>query len=153
MEPCLKSFLPAAFAAAILAGTAGHALAQSANTTAPAASSQSASGTAQVDPQAASGVLAAIDKDEAPVPQLNLMVDQVEEMDVVGPNGEAVGEVDDVLGDANANAQAITVEVGGFLGIGEKRVILMLDDVSLDMGRIQTKLTKEQIEKLPSFGG
>ncbi|WP_407936918.1 PRC-barrel domain-containing protein [Jiella pelagia] len=74
-------------------------------------------------------------------------------MDVVGPNGEPVGEVDDVLGDANGNATAITVEVGGFLGIGEKTVILMLDEVSLDMGRIKTALTKEQIEELPSFGG
>ncbi|NDW05803.1 PRC-barrel domain-containing protein [Jiella pacifica] len=149
----LESLLSAALATALLAGTAGHAFAQDANTAAPAASGQSANGTAQVDAQAASGVLAVIDRDEVPVPQLNLMVDQVDDMDVVGPNGEAVGEVDDVLGDANGNAKAISVEVGGFLGIGEKTIILMLDDVSLDMGRIKTALTKEQIEKLPSFGG
>ena len=152
MEPFLKPFLPVTLAA-LLFGTAGSALAQDANTTAPATSGQSDSGMAQVSPQAARGVLAAIDRDEAPVAQLNLMVDQVEEMDVVGPNGEPVGEVDDVLGDANGNATAITVEVGGFLGIGEKTVILMLDEVSLDMGRIKTALTKEQIEELPSFGG
>ncbi len=151
MEPFLKPFLPAIFAV-LLFGTAQGALAQDAGTAAPA-SGQSDAGPGQVSPQAASGVLAAIDRDEAPVPQLNLMVDQVEDMDVVGPNGEEVGEVDDVLGDANGNAKAITVEVGGFLGIGEKRVILMLDDVSLDMGRIKTALTKEQIEKLPAFGG
>lgn len=148
----MKPFLPVTLAA-LLFGTAGSALAQDANTTAPATSGQSDAGMAQVSPQAARGVLAAIDRDEAPVAQLNLMVDQVEEMDVVGPNGEPVGEVDDVLGDANGNATAITVEVGGFLGIGEKTVILMLDEVSLDMGRIKTALTKEQIEELPSFGG
>ncbi|MCE7027470.1 PRC-barrel domain-containing protein [Jiella avicenniae] len=149
----MKSFLPTALAAAILALTAGQALAQDANTANSGPSGQAAAGTAEVSPQAASGVLAAIEKDEAPVAQLNLMVDQVEEMDVVGPNGETVGEVDDVLGDANGNAKAITVEVGGFLGIGEKTVILMLDDVSLDMGRVKTALTKEQIEELPAFGG
>ncbi|MBP0614383.1 PRC-barrel domain-containing protein [Jiella sp. KSK16Y-1] len=108
---------------------------------------------AAVSPADASGVLAPISKEDAPVPQLNLMVGQVDEMKLIGADGQEVGEVDSVLGDANGNAMAITVEVGGFLGIGEKTVVLMLSDVSLDMGRIQTKLTKEQIEKLPAFGG
>ena len=35
----------------------------------------------------------------------------------------------------------------------EKNVILMLNDVSLDMGKLRTQLTKEQIETLPEYGG
>ncbi|MAU98922.1 MAG: hypothetical protein CMP81_24080 [Fulvimarina sp.] len=144
MEPLLKSFLPAVLTACLFAGAA---VAQQSQTTSPDTSGQ------QAAPAATAGVLAVIDRDEVPVPQLNLMVDQVDDMDVVGPNDERVGEVEDVLGDAQGNAKAITVEVGGFLGIGEKQVILMLSEVSLDMGRIKTQLTKDQIEKLPAFGG
>ncbi|MBO0902822.1 PRC-barrel domain-containing protein [Jiella sonneratiae] len=152
----MKPFLSAGLAALLLAGAAGQALAQDGGTTQPddaAKAGQAAPAGNQIPSDAAAGVLAALGEDEAPVPQLNLMVGQVEEMDVVGPNGETVGEVDDVLGDANGNAKAITVEVGGFLGIGQKTVILMLSDVSLDMGRVKTPLTKDQIEKLPAFGG
>ena len=98
-------------------------------------------------------VLVPIEKDDVPVNALNLMVDQVEDLDVIGADGNAIGEVEDVLGDQNGQPQAIVVEVGGFLGVGEKNVILMLNDVSLDMGKLRTKLTKEQIETLPEYGG
>jgi hypothetical protein len=96
-------------------------------------------------------ILAAIDNDDVPVPALNLMVDQVEDMDVIGSDGGEIGEVEDVLGDANGQPKAISVEVGGFLGMGEKKVILMLDDVKLDLGKLRTALTKQQIQELPDF--
>ncbi|WP_245515024.1 PRC-barrel domain-containing protein [Jiella endophytica] len=147
----------AAVASLFLAGMAGQSLAQDAGTApdasadAPADTSAATGGAATSG--AAAGVLAPIEDDNAPVPQLNLMVGQVEDMDLVGPNDEEVGEIDGILGDANGSAKAITVDVGGFLGIGEKTIILMLSDLSLDMGRIKTKLTKDEIEKLPAFGG
>ncbi|MBO0661764.1 PRC-barrel domain-containing protein [Jiella sp. MQZ9-1] len=142
MEIALKPIVSAALAFTLIAAVAGSAVAQDAQSKGQAVDQSAA---------AASGVLAPISKDDAPVPQLNLMVEQVDDMTIVGPNGEKVGEVEHVLGDANGNAKAITVEVGGFLGIGEKTVILMLSDVALDMGRVKTALTKDEIEKLPAF--
>ena len=102
---------------------------------------------------AASDVLVPVDNDHAPVPQLNLMAGQVQDMDVIGADNAKVGEVKNVLGGANGNVTAISVDVGGFLGIGSKSVILMLSDVKLDMGRLRTNLTKQQIEHLPGSGG
>ncbi|MDY8108355.1 PRC-barrel domain-containing protein [Fulvimarina sp. 2208YS6-2-32] len=98
-------------------------------------------------------VLVPIDRDDAPVPPLNLMVDQVEELTVIGADDEVIGEVDDVLGDQNGQPQAIVVEAGGFLGLGEKRIILMLNQLSLDMGRLRTALTKNEISSLPEYPG
>ncbi|MCB8838640.1 PRC-barrel domain-containing protein [Aurantimonas sp. VKM B-3413] len=118
------------------------------STTAPAkdpASADTATG--------ASSILVPIGKDDAPVPSLNLMVDQVEELDVVGADGSDLGEVSNVLGDQTGQPKAVTVEVGGFLGVGQKTVILMLQDVTLDLGKLRTTLTKEQIEKMPDFNG
>ena len=116
-----------------------------------AAAQAQTSGTATSSTSAT--VLVPIEKDDVPVNALNLMVNQVEDLDVIGADGNAIGEGEDVRGDQNGQPQAIVVEVGGFLGVGEKNVILMLNDVSLDMGKLRTKLTKEQIETLPEYGG
>ena len=117
---------------------------------APSAASPAAT---SASPAAAAVVLVPIDKTEAPVPQLNLMVGQVDEMDVIGADGNEIGGVGAVLGDQAGNAKALSVDVGGFLGIGEKTVILNLSDVTLDTGRLRTTLTKQQIETLPDFSG
>nr|WP_246367818.1 PRC-barrel domain-containing protein [Aurantimonas endophytica] len=81
------------------------------------------------------------------------MSGQVEELQVIGADDEEIGQVAAVLGDQNGQPQAVSVEIGGFLGIGSKTVILMLTDVRLDLGRLRTVLTKDEIENLPDFGG
>nr|WP_246233229.1 PRC-barrel domain-containing protein [Aurantimonas aggregata] len=81
------------------------------------------------------------------------MSGQVKELQVIGADDEEIGEVNAVLGDQNGQPQAVSVEIGGFLGIGAKTVILMLTDVRLDLGKLRTVLTKNEIENLPDFGG
>ena len=44
--------------------------------------------------------------------------------DVIGPNNEKIGDVDDMLFDKNGKVLAFIVGVGGFLGIGQKDVAL-----------------------------
>ena len=44
--------------------------------------------------------------------------------DVLGPNNEHIGDVDDLLFDKDGKIVAFIVGVGGFLGIGEKNVAL-----------------------------
>ncbi|RFC62678.1 hypothetical protein DYI37_15755 [Fulvimarina endophytica] len=111
----------------------------------------------QAAPAAPSGqaeaVLVPIEDDNAPVPSLNLMADQVEDMTVIGADGGEIGEVESVLGDQNGNARAITVEIGGFLGIGEKTVIFQLDQLSLDMGHLRTQMTREELQNMPEYQG
>jgi hypothetical protein len=91
-------------------------------------------------------------KDEKLVVQpFNLTVDQLDDMDVYGAGGEKIGEVDEVLLNAAGQPAAITVEVGGFLGIGAREAILTLDQVRLEGKRLVTSLTKAQIEALPKW--
>lgn len=47
--------------------------------------------------------------------------------DVLGPNNEHIGDVEDLLFDKDAKVLAFIVGVGGFLGIGEKNVALAPD--------------------------
>ena len=48
------------------------------------------------------------------VQSLNVTIDQLEDMEIYGPNGEEIGDVDDVLVDASAKPVAISADVGGF---------------------------------------
>jgi PRC-barrel domain protein len=68
-------------------------------------------------------------RDERLVVQpFNLTVDQIDDMDVHGPGGEKIGEVDEVLMDSTGRpVAAVSVEVGGFLGIGGREVIVGFD--------------------------
>jgi hypothetical protein len=58
--------------------------------------------------------------------------------DVLGPNNEHIGDVDDLVFDKSGKIVAFVVGVGGFLGIGEKNVALAPDAfqvVSADAAR------------------
>ena len=72
-------------------------------------------------------------------------------MEIYGPNGEEVGEVESVLVDASARPVAIAAEVGGFLGMGEKDVVIGLDDLTQDGDHLKVGMTKDQIGALPDF--
>ena len=65
-------------------------------------------------------------------------------------DGEEVGEVSEVgvsPGDTRTHA---LVDVGGFLGIGERTVALPLDTLGVDSeGNVQTRMTREELENLP----
>ena len=85
--------------------------------------------------------------------------------DVIGPNNEAVGDVNDVLFDRNGNIAALIVGVGGFLGIGEKNVALEMSAFQVvpasgntaatadDPNNVKLKvsLTKDQLKQAPQF--
>lgn len=73
------------------------------------------------------------------------------DMNVVTPNGDKIGEVEEVLMDASGKVVAVAVEVGGFLGIGDDDVIIPLDQLRLENEQLVTTLTKEQIEALPKW--
>ncbi|MBM1170055.1 PRC-barrel domain-containing protein [Microvirga arabica] len=51
---------------------------------------------------------------------------------IYNPNGEDVGEVEDVLINRNGRIEALVIEVGGFLGIGERRIAVSPRAVRLD---------------------
>lgn len=90
--------------------------------------------------------------DDRMIDAWNLKVEDVEDMDVDGPDGKELGEVEKVLEDANGDIRAVVVEYGGFLGFGAKQVIVELDQLQPGKGRrFTTTLTEEQLSELPAW--
>ena len=54
-------------------------------------------------------------------------------VDIYGPNNEKVGDVTEVLVDKSGKITAVTVGVGGFLGIGAKDVAVKFEEVTWSM--------------------
>lgn len=67
--------------------------------------------------------------------------------DVVNQQNDKIGEIDSVSG------KQVIVSVGGFLGMGDRKVALDWEQLSLtgtgEDTKIQTSMTKEQLEQLP----
>ncbi|PYE84524.1 PRC-barrel domain protein [Pseudoroseicyclus aestuarii] len=74
--------------------------------------------------------------------------------DGVGADWNQIGEIEDVVLDQSGSLQGVVVEVGGFLDIGDKHVLLNLTDVDLtpsdDGYALITRYNEEQLEELPS---
>jgi hypothetical protein len=70
---------------------------------------------------------------------------------VVDKDGNSVGSVHDVKTNPDGTAQAIRVDVGGFLGVGSKLVELSPARLKYERDRnvLITNLTKDEIKALP----
>jgi hypothetical protein len=91
-------------------------------------------------------------EDEAmTVPPFNRLVDRLENMNLAATGGDEIGELDEVLVDSTGQPVAVAAEVGGFLGIGDKTVVIGLDQLRLENDRLVTGMSKEQIEGLPAW--
>jgi len=74
-------------------------------------------------------------------------------MAIYGADGKKIGDVDRVLGDSSNQPKAVAVDAGGFLGMGTHEVIFPLDRLTKgkEANRLQTSMTKEQVEKLDKW--
>ncbi|NSY38034.1 PRC-barrel domain-containing protein [Leisingera sp. ANG59] len=68
---------------------------------------------------------------------------------------EHIGELSQVVVNTNGGVEAVIIDVGGFLGIGEKPVELTMGDIEIVQAandvRVITHLTREQLEALPDY--
>jgi sporulation protein YlmC with PRC-barrel domain len=76
--------------------------------------------------------------------------------DVSNPQGESIGEVNEVILDDGGQAEGLLIDVGGFLGVGERRVLVAWSDVTIhreDNGSltVATALDKARLETLPEY--
>jgi len=89
-------------------------------------------------------------------------VDQIKAEDFVGTtvygaNDERIGEIGDVvLAPQDQKIDAVLIDVGGFLGIGEKQVALGMDNLQFMTDEdgdlyLYTSLSKEQLESQPAY--
>jgi sporulation protein YlmC with PRC-barrel domain len=120
-----------------------------------AQASPGAAATAQVEPRAP--VVAAPPATTGAVPGSSatsnvrqLSVTQLEDMNVYNAQGNQLGEVDDVLIGPN-NAVHLVVGYGGFLGLGERKVLLPLDRFQMQNDRLVVQgMSEDQLRALPA---
>lgn len=76
---------------------------------------------------------------------------RLEDMKVVMPGGERVGEVESVLIDDSGRVAAVVVEVERSLGIGSEDVVMALDTARYVNGALVTSLSRDQFSALPRW--
>lgn len=75
---------------------------------------------------------------------------------VYGAQEENVGEIGDVVMTQDGKIDAVIIDVGGFLGVGEKEVAVGMDNLAFmtdDSGNkyLYTNFTKEQLDAAPAY--
>lgn len=76
---------------------------------------------------------------------------------VYGSNNEQVGELGDILLDESGKIQQVVLDIGGFLGIGERNVALDLSEVSIQQAqngselRVYVPHTENELEQMPEY--
>ncbi len=124
---------------ATLLGTAAFAQTATTTTTAPAATTTTApaaaTGAAATDvivilPQAAQGAAPA-----------RFLSDDLDGKDIYGANNEKIGEIEDFILQADGSVEAVVVEVGGFLGVGEKDVLVNWSALQMTMDGNNLRVT------------
>jgi hypothetical protein len=76
---------------------------------------------------------------------------------VYGVNNEDVGEIHSLLLDANGTIDRAVIDVGGFLGLGEKQVAVTFDELTIlrkdggDDVSVYIDATQEVLEAQPTY--
>jgi sporulation protein YlmC with PRC-barrel domain len=75
---------------------------------------------------------------------------------VYGADDANVGEIGDVVVSQDGKVDSIIIDVGGFLGMGEKEVAVGMDNLSFMTDKdgnkyLYTNMTKEQLEAQPAY--
>ena len=92
------------------------------------------------------------------VPIGDLRADMLQGMKVYGTNDEDVGDVGTVIVTASGEVQALVMEVGGFLGLGQRQVQVPVDMVTIlsdgngDI-RVYVDATEDKLKKMPAYEG
>jgi sporulation protein YlmC with PRC-barrel domain len=95
---------------------------------------------------------AAIDKSAlTEVPSGELKAEDLVGTTVYGANDENIGEISDIVLTQDGKVDAVIIDVGGFLGVGEKPVAVGFDKLAFMADKdgkkyLYTKFTKEQLD-------
>jgi sporulation protein YlmC with PRC-barrel domain len=84
----------------------------------------------------------------------NMTAEELEGKKVVTMSGEEIGEIGEVGKSPAHTGRIATVEVGGFLGIGEKTIAIPLSELDKsvsDEDSVRTSMTRSSIESQPEF--
>lgn len=122
----------------------------------PAAATEDGPMTAE-DPAAATEEGTATAEGEATMPEpsgTQVSVDEMVGKEVMGADGEPLGEVSDVVLDPETNQIVqLVIASGGFLGIGAKNVAVDIAEAEIrpEEGIFLSSITQEDITQMPEF--
>ena len=74
--------------------------------------------------------------------------------DVVGTDDETVGTIADLLIDHEDRVDRVLLDVGGFLGMGQRTVAVAIEELqppAEEDGDFRVSMTREQVEDLPEY--
>ena len=72
--------------------------------------------------------------------------------ELYGANNEQIGDIEDVVMSEGGEVEAVLTDVGGFLGIGAKRVAVPIDQLQMQDDRIvASRMTREEAENMPEY--
>lgn len=133
----------------------------------PAAAGSMGTSTQANDPAAAgsmgtstqaTGTTGAMDGDRVTVvggqqPMGTVLATDLQGEPVENANGEDLATLDDFVVDEQGRIVGAVISFGGFLGMGEKQVLLPWEDLTIDGtdASVTLSMTQEQIEALPEF--
>lgn len=129
-----------------------------ATTTEPAATTMAPATTAET-PAATTDTTANAAVDRATLKALDTAAIRSEELvgtTVYGANDENVGEIGDIVLSQDGKVESVIIDVGGFLGMGEKEVAIGMDNLSFLADEdgdkyLYTAFTKEQLDAAPAY--
>ncbi|MBK0329579.1 PRC-barrel domain-containing protein [Rhodobacteraceae bacterium F11138] len=87
----------------------------------------------------------------------SVTVEELKDARVYDGNDEWIGEISKIVADPSGEITTLVVDVGGFLGIGEKPVGLNYDSFKLfrsDQGedlKVHISTTQEELENMPEY--
>lgn len=130
---------------------AGSALAQTAPATAPATTTAPAVTTTAPAGAMSEAVIVVLPAAVAGAAPAHVLASDLDDEDIYGLNDEDVGEVEDLVLNMDGSVAAVVVEVGGFLGIGEKDVLVDWNAIEMvqdgdDLRLVAPGLTREALE-------
>ncbi|PWK64950.1 PRC-barrel domain-containing protein [Aminobacter sp. AP02] len=90
------------------------------------------------------------------LPSADLRAEELMGTTVYGADDASIGEIGDILMTADGKIDAYVIDVGGFLGMGEKKVAVGSDNLAFmvdTQGKkyLYTTFTKEQLEAQPAY--
>jgi sporulation protein YlmC with PRC-barrel domain len=90
--------------------------------------------------------LVEVENEAMMVERFNLSVNQLADMEITDSGGKRIGEVEEVLMTPEGKITAVSVEV-----VGDKEVVMELDQLRRKGDVLMTDLTAEQVEALKSW--
>jgi sporulation protein YlmC with PRC-barrel domain len=80
-------------------------------------------------------------------------VEEILDADVIGPTGEDIGNIENVVFSTDGKALSVIAEVGGFLDIGDTHVSVPWDriEISADGDTVEIPLTQETVDDYSLF--